>query len=152
MLVSLGVTAAAIITLLSTRPAPIEPTLREITQFITDSGTRDLLQKQGVATRADLQTALVYAENAEIRFIAVRNDQILSDSLNEFAPGESLPALEIIEESALREARPRSSSPPPRSLTQQDRSRMLKGKIGFSLASIAWQNPMIQMIASPLKI
>lgn len=113
MLVSLGVTAAAIITLLSTRPAPIEPTLREITQFITDSGTRDLLQKQGVATRADLQTALVYAENAEIRFIAVRNDQILSDSLNEFAPGESLPALEIIEESAQREARPRSSSPPP---------------------------------------
>jgi signal transduction histidine kinase len=103
MLVSLGVTAAAIITLLSTRPAPIEPTLREITQFITDSGTRDLLQKQGVATRADLQTALVYAENAEIRFIAVRNDQILSDSLNEFAPGESLPALEIIEESALRD-------------------------------------------------
>ncbi|MFZ4826646.1 MAG: sensor histidine kinase [Phototrophicaceae bacterium] len=113
MLVSLGVTAVAIITLLSTRPAPIEPTLREITQFITNSGIRNILQKQGVATEADYQTALDYAENAEIRFIVVRNDQILRDSMNEFSRGDSLPTLQIIDESAPRNLRPRPSAPPP---------------------------------------
>ena len=113
MLVSLGVTAVAIITLLSTRPAPIEPTLREITQFISNSGIRNLLQKQGIATEMDYQAALDYAENGEIRFIVVRNDQILRDSINEFSRGDTLPAFQVLEESNPVNLRPRPAPPPP---------------------------------------
>jgi histidine kinase len=100
LLVTLGVISVALFLILTTRNAPVEPTMQRLATFAFNISLRDIVQQSGIrllrpteADFAELTGSLdVVAANTSLRLLLMRldNQAVLYDSAGQFARGDIL--------------------------------------------------------------